>query len=108
VGKDDPGFAICITHVAPDQHLGGSIMRMKIVRRRHENGPLRCPMKIEWKSRGPEQVEGIASARIVGFRPMQMEDIAVLILQQPAQREDPLVSFQKPDVRTTAYQGIGQ
>ena len=65
-------------------------------------------MKIEWKSRGSEQVEGIAPARIIGFRPMQMQDIAVVILQQPAQRKDTLVSLQKPDVRTAAYQGIGQ
>ena len=59
-------------------------MRMKIVRGSDENGSPRRPMKIEWKSRSPEQVESIAPARVVGFRPMQMEDIAILIPQQPA------------------------
>ena len=76
--KDDPGFAICVAHVPSNQHLSSTIVDMKIVGRRDQSGVLRCTIQVVRKPRGPEQVQGVASARIIRFWPMEVEDIAVL------------------------------
>jgi len=106
MSKDDPGFAICVAHVPFNQHLGRPIVGKKIMGRRDQSDVLRCPIKIERKSRYPEQVQGAASARIVGFWPVEVEDIARLTSQQPTQWKNTFVTFQKPHVRTAAYKSV--
>jgi hypothetical protein len=70
-----------MAHVSFNQQLVSTIVDVKVVGRRDQHNSLRCPVKIVWKSRCPEQVDGIALVRIICFRPMEMEDIASLASQ---------------------------